>query len=198
MMLILRSIVRLVETLLMILLGLIGLGVALYCLDGLISLGSARPDRLLHLPQARRAVGNFLHRIALMGPAAALAGLCGLVAMALGVAIVIGLLGRRRQHVAVLDGGSDGTLGVRARVMRDMLRSLAVGTPDATQIKRPRVRLARRGRGGRVRLTAFRSPTSDARAVRASLSDNIAPITNEFGLRSRVSVRTGGRGRRVT
>jgi len=60
----LRALTRLVGTLWMLALALLGLGLALYCFDGFISLGSARRDRLLGLPSVRRHVGHFLGQLA--------------------------------------------------------------------------------------------------------------------------------------
>ena len=70
---VLRTLARLIGFLWMLLLALFGLGVALYCFDGLVSLGSARPDRLLHLPSVRRHVGRFLNQVAAPGSTAGLA-----------------------------------------------------------------------------------------------------------------------------
>jgi len=54
-MIVLRPLVRLVGVLWLLALALVGLGVALYCFDGLVSLGSARPDRLVDLMSVRRS-----------------------------------------------------------------------------------------------------------------------------------------------
>ena len=195
---VLRVLARLVEAVWMAVLGLVGLGVAMYCLDGAVKLGSARPDRLLHLPSVRRSVGRFLHDVALPGSVAALAGLCGLAALLIGLIILRGLLGGRRGHLAILEDGDAGALGVRSRVLRDMARSLAVGAPNASAVRRPRLRLRRRGRGGRLTISASRTPDSETRTVRDALVKTVAPISDPFRLRARARVTAGGRGRRVT
>jgi hypothetical protein len=53
----------------------------LYCVDGLISLGSIRPDRLLHLRSVRHHVGRFLTQITAPGSTAGLALAAGVVAV---------------------------------------------------------------------------------------------------------------------
>ena len=76
-MVILRPVARLMGAVWMIVIALFGLAVALYCLDGLIKLGSARPDRLVHSGRLSRHVGRFLEQIAAPGSTAWLAVLCG-------------------------------------------------------------------------------------------------------------------------
>ena len=68
---------RLIGSLLMVLLALVGLGVAAYCLDGFISLGSLRPDRLLGLPVRPAARRPFPEPDRRPGNTAALALVCG-------------------------------------------------------------------------------------------------------------------------
>ncbi|MFZ0385954.1 MAG: hypothetical protein WAL22_09840, partial [Solirubrobacteraceae bacterium] len=79
------------------------MAVALYCVDALVSLGSIRPDRLLHLPTVRRHVGRFLDQLAAPGSTAGLVLLCGLGAMLIGVLLLIGVIGRRKQRLVILE-----------------------------------------------------------------------------------------------
>ncbi len=197
-MMLLRVLTRLVGMLWMLALALVGLGVALYCLDGVISLGSARPDRLIGLPGIRRHVGRFLDQIAAPGPTAGLALLCGLGAMLLGALLLVGVLRSRRQRLVVLEYDTDsGTLAARPGAVRDMVKALAEQTPGATSVKRPRLALSRRGNRGRLRVTTARARTSDAREIEQALTERVAPVSEPFHLKPRVRVRLGERGERV-
>lgn len=196
-MLVLRALRRVIGVLLMLALALLGLGVALYCLDGFIRLGSVRPDRLLHLSDVRRHVGHFLEQIAAPGPTAGLALLCGIGAMLLGLAILVGTLRSSRQRLAVLDTVDGGTLAVRPRTLRAMAGVLAERADGATAVKRPRIALSRHGTRGRLKVTASRSRTAERQAVEQAIRDRLAPISQPFNLRPRVRVRSGERGERV-
>lgn len=197
-MLLLRGLTRLVGMLWMILLALFGLGVAVYCLDGFISLGSARPDRLAHLPDVRRHIGRFLSQIAASGPTAALALLGGLAAMALGLSLLVGLLRSRRERMVVLErDGDSGILAAKPGTLRAMARALAEQAAGATSVKRPRLSLSRRGRRGRLRVIASRAHTSDAREVQHAIAEQLEPISGPFHLRPRILVRLGKPGKRV-
>lgn len=198
MMLLLRVLTRVLGMLWMLVLALLGLGIAVYCLDGFISLGSARPDRLLGLASARRHVGHFLDQIAMPGPTAALALLCGLGAILIGVMLLAGTLRSRRERLAVLDrDASSGTLAAQPGVLRAMVRALAEQAPGATSVKRPKLKLSRRGGRGRLKVTAARARTSDPREVEQAIKQRLAPVTDSFSLRPRVRVRVGERGERV-
>ena len=194
----LRALTRLVGMLWMLVLALLGLGVALYCLDGFISLGSARPDRLLGLPSVRRHVGHFLGQLAAPGSTAALALVCGLGAMLIGLLLLLGTLRSSKERLAVLEQDSDGgTLASRPSTLRAMARALAEQAPGATGIKRPKLALSRRGSRGRLTVTASRARTSDRREVERAVKDQLEPLSGPFKLRPRVRVRAGERGERV-
>jgi hypothetical protein len=188
-MLLLKALSRLVELLLMAAIALLGLGVGLYCFSLLISLGSARPDRLLHLPVVRAHVGHFLAQLAAPGPTAILALLGGIVAILIGLALLVGLLGSRRERLLIVDDGSEGGLYARQRAVGRMVRSESVRAPGVTAVKRPKVRLARSGRRGRVRVLAARGAHPDAATVDTAVHERVDPILEPLGLRGDVRVR---------
>lgn len=188
-MLLLKALTRLVELLLMAALALIGLGVGLYCLSGLVSLGSARPDRLLHLPTVRRRVGHFLLQLATPGPVGLLALLGGIAAVLVGLLLLRGLLGSRRERLLILEEGSAGGLYLRPRTVSRMVREATVHSPGVTEAKRPKVRLSRSGHRGRVRVRASRGAHPDAATVDASVHEHVDPITEPLHLRGDVRVR---------
>jgi hypothetical protein len=191
----LRPLAHLVGFLWAVLLALLCLGIALFCLDGLISLGSARPDRLLHLPRVRVKVGHLLTQLEAPGHAAILTLLCGLGAMLVGLALAYGLLGRGREQLAVLEGeqsaadGSEGMLGARRRTLGQVGRVLAGATDDVLAVKRVRVRLRRGGGGGRLRVRTIRARGSEESVVNRSVEEALTPITDPFALRGGVASR---------
>jgi len=198
MMLLLRLIARIVGTVWMLGLAVLGLGIAAYCFDGFISLGSARPDRLLGLPGVRRHVGYFLGQLAASGPTAGLALLCGLGAMLLGLLLLSGTLRSRRQRLVVLDrDAGQGTLAARPRTLGEMSRGLAEQASGATSIKRPKLSLSRRGTRGKLTVAASRAQTSGRSEVEQAVKAQLEPISGPFGLRARVRVRLGRDGERV-
>jgi hypothetical protein len=196
-MVIVRPFARLVGAVWMIVIALFGLAVALYCLDGLIKLGSARPDRLVHSLRVSRHVGRFLEQIAAAGSTAWLAVLCGLGAMAIGLILLFGTLRSSRQRLAVLDADSSiGTVAARPRVLGEMTRELAEQTEGATRVKRPRLSLSRNGRRGRLKVRSTRTRASDPHVVKQALTEAVTPVREPFSLKPRVSVRlSDGRGR---
>ena len=190
-MLLLKALARLTELLLMAALALIGLGVGLYCLSLLISLGSARPDRLLHLPVVRARVGHFLAQLAAPGPTAILALLGGIAAVVIGLGLLAGLLGSRRERLLVVEDGRDGDGGlyVRQRTVSRMVRAETVLAPGVTAVKRPKVHLARSGRRGRVRVLAARGADPDPGTVDAAVHGRVDPVLEPLGLRGDIRVR---------
>ncbi len=194
----LRALTRLVGAMLMLAVALVGLGVALYCFDGFIRLGSARPDRLLHLPSVRRHVGHFLAALTAPGPTAAVALLCGLGAILIGLLLLAGTLRSRRERLVILDGDANaGTLAAKPGTLTEMSRALAAFTEGTTSVKRPRLRTSRRGTRGRLRVTATRARTSDPQQLERAVRNRLEPISEPFGLRTRVRVRLGREGQRV-
>lgn len=198
MMLLLRAFARLAGIALMLVLSLAGLGVALYCLDGFVRLGSARPDRLLHLPTVRDHVARFLHQVSAPGPTAALALLCGVGAVVLGIALLLGVLAPRRQRLLVMERDrQDGSLAARSAPLREMAHALAASAPGTTAVARPRLRRAGRLRSSRLTITASRSRAHDPQQVEHAIDDRLGPLTGPFGVRSRVRVRSAEPGSRV-
>lgn len=196
-MLLLRALTRVVGILWTLVLALAGLAVALYCLSRLVNLGAANPPRLLHLPVVRRHVGHFLDQLAAPGPTAGLALVCGLGAMAIGLLLLLGLLGRRQTHLAMLEADGDGRLGVRRRAVRELARVLAGQAEGATHVRRPRVVLSRGGQRGRLIIRATRTPSGEPAEVQRAVAERLTPLTEPFHLRPRIHVETGQAGERV-
>lgn len=193
-----RLIVRLIGVVFVLVAALAGLAIAAYCLDGAIGLGSLRPDRLLRLPTANHRVGDFLAQLAGPGPVAALSLLCGVAGVLLGLFLLVGVLRRPKERLALLESdGSAGDLAARPGVLREMLRALAEQPRQASAVDRPKLSLARRGTGGRVTVVAKRSSTSEPTQVKQALEQALRPLTDPFSLKQRIQVRQGTKGERV-
>jgi hypothetical protein len=190
-MLALKALARLVELLLMAAIALIGLGIGLYCFSLLISLGSARPDRLLHLPAVRRRVGHFLAQLAAPGPTATLALLAGVAAVVIGLGLLAGLLRSQRERLLRVGDGldGDGTLYARQRIITRMVRAETALALGVTAVKRPKMRLARSGRHGHVKVLAHRGAHPDPETVDSAVHERVDPVLEPLGLRSEVRVR---------
>ncbi len=195
---VLRPLVRLIGFLWLLALALAGLGVALYCVDGLISLRSARPDRLVGLASVHRRVGRLLDQLAAPGSLAGLSLLCGIAAIIVGVLLLIGILRRPRERLVLLDPDeSSGVLAARRSALRDMIRALTRQTRGVTNVKRPKLRPARRGTGGRFTVKIAHARSTDARELQRSTGEALRPISEPFALKARVRVRLGERAERV-
>jgi hypothetical protein len=185
-----KALARLVEMMLMAAIALIGLGIGLYCLDGLISLGSARPDRLLHLPRLRFHVGHWLAQLAAPGDTAVGAVACGVAVTAIGLVLLIGLLGTRRERLLMIEEDAEqGSLQARPRTIGQMIRDETERADGVTGVKRPKVRLSRSGRRGRVKVLASRGADPDAGTVDTAVHQRLDPITERLELTSSVRVR---------
>jgi hypothetical protein len=194
----LRVMARLVGSLLMVVLALLGLGVAAYCFDGFIGLGSARPDRLLGLPAARRDVGHFLAQLATPGNTAGAALVCGIGTILLGLLLLRALLGSSKERLVVLDTDAEGgMLAARRRALQTMARVLAEQTPGITHVKRSKLALSRRGTRGRLKVTASRNRASERDEVQRAVRSRLEPISGPFNLKPRVRVHVGQPGERV-
>lgn len=196
-MLLLRALTRVVGMIWLLALALLGLGIALYCLGGLVRLGSVRPDRLIGLAGIHRHVGRSLDQLAAPGPTAGLALLYGLGAMLIGVLLLAGVLRSRKQPLAILEGGTtSGVLAAKPGPLREMARALAEQTSGATSVKRPKLTLSRRGTRGRLKVTASRHRTSERDEVQRAVTTQLEPISGPFNLKARVRVHVGQPGER--
>jgi hypothetical protein len=150
---------------------------------------------LLRLPELRDEVGDWLGALEADGPVALLSLLGGLIAMLAGLALLAGVLVPRRERLVTLERTPTGTLAARRRALAaaaGMLAEQARGVTAARVRARPR-----RTSGATLRVRARRTRPTDPRVARTAVEDQLRPLTDPFGLRSRVQVRLGGRGPRV-
>jgi hypothetical protein len=193
----LRAIARLVTFVLLIILAACGLAIAVFSIGESRNRDFSLPGlaRLVHLGGLRDQIGELLHDLAGPGPVAAITALCGIGAVALGLLLLVGALWPRRERLVILQRSEEGTLAARRRVLARVAAALAEQTRGVTAIK-VKVTAGRR-HGGRVSVRADHSRTQQPQDVRQRSQLALAPLTESFGLRTRITPRLGQRGRRV-
>jgi hypothetical protein len=170
-----RALARLVGTLLLIVLAVGGIVVAVFCIPGdEETLSLPHLASLLHLDELRSTIGGWFEGLEASGPDAALAALCGLGAIALGLLLLIGAIVPGRDRLLTLDEAEEGRLTAQRRPTQKALESLAERPGDVLAAK-ARVRPHRTGRGGRASLVLTKTKTTDetprGERARADLQD---------------------------
>jgi hypothetical protein len=199
-MLLVRSFARLVGFAWILALAALGLGVAAYCVDALVGLGSVRPDRLLGLRSVRRHVGHYLAQLGAHGPVASLSLLCGVAAVLAGALLIVGLVGSSRRVAALERDGSEftGILSARRGPLRDMLHALAQRQRRIQIVSRPKLSIKRRGRRGQVTVqAAYRPNQEEPKPAHAAIKEALTPLSEPFGLSVRVRMTQDRATRRV-
>lgn len=191
MILLARALVRLVSFVLLVILAVAGIVLAVFC----IGTGTSGPSlgglaSLLSAASVRDTVGGWLGQLEASGPVAAIAALCGLGAIALGLVLLAGLLVPRRERLVTLATDSQGTLAARCRPLAQAAQALVEQVRGVTEAK-VRVR-ARRTSGGRLSVRAAQPRPADARQVRSIILDQLRGLTDPFKLKARVDVARRG------
>ena len=189
MVLVLRAIARLAAFLVLLALALLALVVALVAL--LPSLAEA-----FGLIALREAAGAYLAALEAPGEVALMSLLSGLAAVLAALLLLVGALSRAREPLVVSDEGRDGRLAARRRPLSQMAEALVGGDTGVTAAN-ARVRPARKGRGGRLDVSASHSRTESAGDIERDAAAALAPLAEGFGLRTRVRPRVADSGHRV-
>ncbi|MDO8212181.1 hypothetical protein [Conexibacter sp. CPCC 206217] len=195
MMILLQLLARLVAFLLLLALALAGLAVAVFSIQdthtGLSIEGLAHDARL---PQLRDTVGDFLASVERGGPVAVVAALCGLGAIVLGLLLVLGVVGSRRERLIVLDDGAQaGRTAAKRRPLAQVATALSEQVRGVTSV-RARAHAGRRRSTVGVRID--RAATADAQQIGADVRQALSSLT-DVGVRARVETRRGGPRSRV-
>ncbi len=195
-MIVLRPLARLLTFVLLLAVALAGLAVAVFSVEstrrGLSIPGLAHDARL---PELRDHVGRVLARVEADGPIAAVAGLCGLGAIAVGLLLLLGTVGSRRERLIELDDeGEDGRTAARRRPLAQVAVTLAEQVRDVTAAE-ARARSGRRR--GTVRVSVAHGAGVDRDHLHAEVEDALSSFA-AVGLQTRVQERRGARGERVS
>ena len=188
-MILLRAIARLLAFVLLVALAVAGAMVAVFCVQaGTATLSLHHLAALVALPDLRNTVGPWLRSLEADGPVAIVAVLCGVGAVVLGIALLLGVLVPRRERLVTFEQTDTGVLAARRRALARLARALAEQASGVTRAK-ARVRAHRRREGGRLRVTARRSRSAPAREVSAAVADELVPLSDGLPLATRVQTR---------
>lgn len=181
-----RTLGRLVAFLLLVALALLGLGLAVGALVGLPNLADT-----LDLPAVRDEVGGFLALVE-DGDSARAAVSLGVAVVA--ILLIAGIVAPAQQRLLALQNqGDSGRLAARGHAVRELARA-AAAQPREVERLRLRVRPRRRHEGGgRVRARATTRPDADAKRATERVAEELRTVTEPFGLKARVSARPARR-----
>jgi hypothetical protein len=192
-----RGLARLLALLLTMALAAGGLGVAVFSVQGDSSTLSL--PGLVHrarLDDLHARVGVLLTRLEAPGPVATIAALAGAGAVALGLALLLGVLARKRERLVVLRSDAGGTVAARPRALDHAAVALVEQSRDALRAK-ARIRARRRGVGGRLRLTTYHAKSTNEADATATSRARVQALAESFSLRLRIRGRVPRRGARV-
>ena len=195
--LLLRALARLATFVLLVVFAVAGLAIALFSIRGghrPLSLAALAEN--LDLPAFEDTFGDWLRQLSAPGPVAKVALLAGLGAMLLGLVLLLGALASRKERLLILEEHHRGVLAARRRPLGQIAAALCEQARGVTSTK-VTVRANRRGRGGRVEITASHPRNAPPEDVREKGEAELAPLVGPFGLRARVRPVLGQRGARV-
>lgn len=194
-----RVLARLLALILTMALAIAGLAVAVFSVQGdssTLSLPSLA--HRVRLDALRADVGAWLAHLQADGPIAKIAALAGAATVILGLVLLFGVLGRRRERLVVIRSDDDGRIAARPRVLGQAAVMLAQRHRHVVHVK-ARTRARRRGVGGRLRLTVHHARPTDEVDVVGATRDRVRPLAESFTLRLRIGAHAAGRrGARVS
>jgi Family of unknown function (DUF6286) len=193
MILLARALVRLVSFVLLVVLALAGLTLAVFCIGtGTTGLSLGGLANALDLASLRDTVGSWLDQLEAEGSVAAIAALCGLAAMLLGLILLLGVLVPRRERLVTLWISDRGVLAARRRPLSRAATALVEQVRGVTEA-RVRVRPRRRA-GGRLIVRASRTRAADPGELERAVHEQLRALTDSFALEPRIAVpRRGAR-----
>jgi len=191
-----RGLARLIALLLSMTLAVAGLAVAVFSVQGGNSTVSL-PGLASHvrLDDLHASIGIFLEDLQADGPIAKVAALAGAGAVLIGLLLAFGVLARRRQHRILMRSDDSGTIAARPRAVSQAAVTVAEQSRDVLHAKAKTT--ARRGSGGRLRLTVYHAQSTDRAGVTAASHDRVQALTESFSLRLRMRGQVPRRGARL-
>jgi len=193
-----RGLARLIALVLSTALAVAGLAVAVFSVQGdssMLSLPSLASH--LRLDDLHASVGGFLADLQVDGPSAKVAALAGAGAVLLGLLLLFGVLGRRRERLIVIRSDHEGRIAARPRAIGQAAVTLGEQCRDVLRAK-AKTSTRRRGVGGRLRLTAYHAPSMDGADAIAAGRARVQAFAESFSLRLRMRGREWRRGARVS
>ena len=192
MILLLKALARLVTFALLLALALAGLAAAIFALTR----GNPGFAEALRLLEIRDGVGGFLTQLE-SGDASGKAPLAALLAILAGILLLVGALRRPPENALVYEQGSEGRIAARRRPLGQMAAALARSVRGVTE-SRVKVKPKRRGKGGRIEVTALHPRTTDTKELERAVGEAVAPLAADSrSIRVRVRPAPAGPGGRA-
>ena len=189
-----RALARVLGLVLIAVLAVAGLVVAILTIGGGSgSLSLAALAKGLGLPAFRDSVASLLTRLESSG-LDAVPALLGLAAIVLGLLLLVGVFGGRRERTFSSGGEEDGRDVIRPRPLAAAAESLADqvdGVSAASAKARPS------GSGGRVRIDAEHPRNASGEQLTPEIEAVLAPLRKAFGASTSVRTSVGESGKRV-
>ncbi len=192
----LRGLSRLLGFLLLVVLAVVGLAAAVFCITGSTS-GLSLPGlaKIAHLSGLKSEVAKLLTAVESSGSVALLSLLGGLLSMLLGLALLRGVFAVARERLIIAERDREGTLAARKRPLRQLVGWVTESGRGVTRSK-VKLRSSRRG-SGKLTVTAYRPRNAEDAEVQRTVSEALSPVVSDFKLRDRVRVIAGDKGDRV-
>jgi len=179
----LKLLSRLLGFALLLIVAVGGIAVAIFCLrGGDATLSLTNLASLLSLDELRDTVGPWLESLEADGPVAALAALCGLAAVVLGIGLLVGALVPRRERLLVIQRDEHGDITARRRAAASALAGLAERPREILGAK-AKVRPNRRRAGGRARIKLVRAAGTDERPAAEESRRQLGELGKEMSLK---------------
>ncbi len=189
MILILRFLARVLTFVLLVVLALVGLAVAVFCVQGGDgTLSPAGLADLVRLPDLRDEVAGLLATVEAGGPVAALTALCGAGAVLVGLALIVGATASRRERLVTASRGGPGALTAKRRILASVAAALAEQSSGVTDAK-GRIRARRRRPGGVLRLKLEHTRPSDPSKLKEQVETDLADLSEGFSLKVRLETK---------
>ena len=185
----LKPLARLVTFVLLVALAVVGLLVAVAGVVGVQSVAD-----LLRGPEVRDTVGAWLQGLDAPQELPRVTALFALAAVLVALLVLAGLLGRVPDRLVVMEERDGGTLGARPRPLGQVADAL-IG--PVRGISDRRVRMKPKRGGGTLEVKATHTRAIEARAVESEVASAVAPLSDAFGVQTKVKPQLADGGKRV-
>jgi hypothetical protein len=187
----LRVIARFAALLLLIALALLGLATAIFAIQGdRATLSLPTLARHFQLPQLRPVVGDWLAGLGARGPTALVSFGGGLVAIATGLLLLVGIFVPPRERLLLFGEDEGGRLTARPKALGQIASALAHRVRGVA-VTRVRVRSRRRGRGGKLRLSTTHVASIPNDEAERAIARALSPFVESFELKPHLTTKPG-------
>lgn len=187
-----RQAARAVMAVLLLLFMVVALAVAIFSIGGGTSAVSLPAlAGYLRLPELRDTTGDWLAGLEADGPVAWWSVLAGGIVLAVGLIVLLGYFGPRRERTVVMEDDPAGRLAALPRPLARIAKALAEQEQGVVEA-RTRVRPRRFWQSG-LAVLVTRPRSASASEVEGRAGDALEPLAEAFNLETRVRSRLGPR-----